>query len=448
MKLLQGFQIFSMTFASSVFTFSGYWYIAIFPEIITKNFKITDPEEKSSFAGLFVAVNLVGQILGSLWWSRSVKYISKINSISLALLMQAISICMIGNSSSLCYVLFWRFFLGLFFVNDSIGKDYIYEFAHAYNRQLVFVLRTIAFFTASLFGPFVGYAFYEKSNKDLGKTVLYLAIPNLISIFFILVAFYCFEKPPVIELSDEEALELVDEKHEEHHPKEVSTNEQVGIIETLKFCYRKQSLWNMVVGFSLMFAAYDAQITIGVFYMETPWIQQGLGFSAEEVSLIMISLFIPNLLFFFYSNKVIPRKLSIKSYTKLILKFSAVFCLILPVLRDLFGRILVAQKVYFLYAFVGVFMLVNPHQTSPFVNYHMNNQVKKNARISFNSITFIGYSLVSLVFFLTLVPFYSVSMYTPMFIQFSPFNKYICFGVLSIFLMIAAFKFRKLRLSK
>ncbi len=61
------------------------WTITIFPEIVLKNFK-KPASDIPSYASYFYTSFFYGLILGSLLWPYAIRYISKRNSIFLAII--------------------------------------------------------------------------------------------------------------------------------------------------------------------------------------------------------------------------------------------------------------------------------------------------------------------------------------------------------------------------
>ena len=83
---------------------------------------------------------------------------------------------------------------------NTVGKDFIFEFADLDHRQYAFSFKSCFGIFASFAGPYIGYYIYQFANKDFELASFYISIyfyiPALIT-FIIL--FYCNYVPGEIE---------------------------------------------------------------------------------------------------------------------------------------------------------------------------------------------------------------------------------------------------------
>lgn len=438
-------QIITYIYVVFVESLGSHWIASVIPQIVENNFKTSNPEDRSNVAGQYFTYFMVGLIVGSLLWPSVVTYISKRNCILIGIFGQAFSNFMVGQVSSMKMILLWRFFFGFFHVINTIGKDFIYDFAHAKYRQFIFTLRSMAVMVASFFGPMIGYMIYYYHDKDFSLTLTTISIIMLSSFVLFLISFFIFpSEQKVIEHNPDELAPL-QEHTGHHHGLEVhhQKSAQIGLIPILKFCWKKPELRNVMLGFICIFSIYNAQLLVAVFFVETPWNEQGFGLSDKEVSIIVLSVFLPVLIFFLISGLYVPKKVSEFAYTKVILIINMIWLLGLPALRDYLSTSSYDQRIHSIYGFVALSLVFNPNLVSPYLNYYMNNHVPKNGRTSFNSITFVSTAFFAILIFQTILPLYSISMYDPKFQAYAPYNKYICFLLMDVILILGAYFLRE-----
>jgi len=107
-----------------------------------------------------------------------------------------------------------------------------------------------------------------------------------------------------------------------------------------------------------------------------------------------------------------------------------------PFARDIMGNRPDAGAVWMAYGIQAVINISTPKMYSPFLNYIMNKSMHHDYRTSLNSITFILSNLSAATLVLLVVPFYSISMFSPAFTQYAPFNKYFCFIFMDAILLL------------
>ena len=161
------------------------------------------------------------------------------------------------------------------------------------------------------------------------------------------------------------------------------------------------------------------------------------------MSYLVLAVFLPIIMVFVLSNRLIPKYMTIFTLFKVVILANMFFLLLIPAMRDLTNGLTHHQQLIIIYGLVSLFLTFNPNLISPFLNFRMNNQIPRNGRTTFNSITFVGCSLCVIAIFSTVLPLFSRTMYDPVFTQYSPYSKYICFIILDIILAAGAFLLRK-----
>ena len=426
-----------------VFTESlgSHWITSVMPRIVEKNFKIEEKTSKSAMGANFFTYFFMGLIAGSVLWPTIVRFISKKNCLMISLLGQAFTNYFVGSAESRFMLLFWRFCFGFFHTMNTIGKDYIYEFADVDHRQYIFTLRSSSVMIASFFGPMIGYQIYYGYDQSFKIALAVISLSILFAALLFFIAFYILPDHVIESAAD---LEEVEPLHALAH-KEISEHiesSQIPLIPMLKYIWTHTELRRQVAGFAIVFSVYNAENFLTIFYVETDWKDQGLGLSDYTVSLLVLTVFIPILILFLISPILIPKYISRFSFFRFIIIVDMLLLILVPGLRDIFRHFSWKDSARFIYFVMCLKLTFNLNLISPFLNYEMNNQIPKNSRTSFNSITFICCSLCVLFMFSTVIPLLSVTMFDPHFTQFIPFNKYVCFALLDIILLTGVFLLR------
>jgi hypothetical protein len=422
----------------------SHWILSVMPVIVSENFGTSREEEKSGAASRYFIYFFVGLIIGSLAWPIVVRYIPKRECIILGLLFQALTNYLVGTAPTFGYLCFWRFWFGFFHLVNTLGKDFLYEFADHTQRQSIFIMRSIAVLISSFFGPLFGYLVYYGTGKSLASSLAVISLIYLSAVVFFAIVFYC---SPFIahahDFSSEETQSLNVEEGAVHAEINLVRHKQIGVWPMLKFIARKKELRNLVLGFWMVFSVYNTQMLLSVFFIETPWHSQGLGLSDKEVSYLVVAVFLPIIMIFVISNKLVPKRITMFSLFQVVIFANMLFMLLVPAMRDLTTGLTHHQRLLLIYVLVSLFLTFNPNLISPFLNLHMNNQVPRNGRTTFNSITFIGCSLCVITLFATIIPLFSRTMFDPAWVQYSPYSKYVCFIVLDFVLGLGAYLLRK-----
>jgi MFS family permease len=447
MELRQIIRLFIFGYFSFLANFLSFWIAAVLPQVVVNDLHIKDPELVSQVGAFFFSFYFLGIIIGSLAWPYVLKIMSKRGSILLALSMQGIFTALTGLSTNLVLVYACRVFTGAFNNINTVGKDFIFEFAKPAYRQYAFSLKSCFTVAGTFVGPLLGYYLYIWSGSSLRTSLLYLGALYLTAVILFVVVFYIdfgvnenHDHDPEIKrktTEEERNLLLVNEGEnltETHEQKK--RKKQKGIFLVTKEVFKNPSLRNLTIVYFLTNGIYTTKNFILIFYLEASWQEQGLGISPHLVSLVNFCVFFPCFLFLLISPIFVPAKVSYVTVIKQIVIVSIVILLLIPALRDIIPESKAQQYTWLICLLYGLSNFFNPKLFSPFINFYLNNNVDRYSRTSLNSITFI-FSTISTAIIITLVsPLLSISLHNPFFKSYAPYNKYFCFVVLSLLLTL------------
>lgn len=415
----------------------SYWIAAIFPEVIEKNLLVTNKEDVSRVAGLFFAFYFFGIIVGAICWPYILMFISKKKSILLGLFFQGVFTALTGRSIILYWVYTFRFWTGFFNNVNTVGKDFIFEFAKPNYRQYAFTAKSCFTVCGIFVGPIIGYMIYKHCGSDLEASMMFLFwLYMLACVLFIIVFMIDFKKT-----TEEELIEVEPSKINEHDIEESAVllakeevNLQKGIFEVLKIMWNNKILRNFTIVYFLTNGIFTTRNFVLIFYLESTWEDQGLGISAYDVSFVNFYTFFFCIAFLMTSPIYVPSKISYLSVVKNIV-FMALFLTILPpLLRDLLPNSTERQYKFVICLVYGISNFFNPKLFSPFINYFLNSQIDRYGRTALNSITFISSCLSAAIIMTFISPLLSISLHNEHFIAYRPWNKYFCFVILDLLL--------------
>lgn len=168
----------------------AYWLVAVMPEIIEINLKITNKGRLSEVASLFYAMGHFGMIVGSFIMPHMLDYMSYRTIILLGMIIECILNALMGQVVSLYFIYFIRFFIGFFLNMNSVGKAFVFEFANINYRQYAFSVRTEFTFVAIFCGPLLGYYVYMYSGRSFSLSLIYMSGTYLIGIVLFYIVFF------------------------------------------------------------------------------------------------------------------------------------------------------------------------------------------------------------------------------------------------------------------
>ncbi len=421
----------------------SYWVVAIIPEIMTHNLGVTNKELLSYYCGTFFSSFFWGIMVGSFIWPTVVVYVSQRTSVFIGIIGLGFFNYLIGQTNSLTWVFIYRFLCGIFHNLNSVGKDFIYQFAKADYRLYGFSVKTLFTFVASFIGPWAGYELYIWCNRDFTLSIYYITLLFVIgAVLFIIVFYFDFKEGDaegsVIDPEEEER-----EKLTEGHTDVEDQTRQKGLGEVFKTCMKNSYLRNLIIVYFLTNGVYKTSTMLAIWYMETPWSDEGYGVGSDWVSIISLISFIPASILVLTSPKFVPSKISYKAFIQFFIATLTIAIFLFPFVRDMIPEQGHENYVWISYVLLAFLFSSVPKLYSPFINYNLNNRVDKYSRTSLNSLTFILTSASAGVFATVVAPMLGYSLYNK---EFSGhwFSKYLSFGVLDICLIISMLIIRKI----
>lgn len=82
---------------------------------------------------------------------------------------------------------------------NTVGKDFVFEFAEPEWRQFAFSIKSQFGIMASFVGPYVGYYIYKYSGDSFIKSSMYVSGVYVISLIAFYILFYLDYTPGEIE---------------------------------------------------------------------------------------------------------------------------------------------------------------------------------------------------------------------------------------------------------
>ena len=419
----------------------SFWVSAILPEIMVHNFGITDKEQISANCGYFFSSFYMGIFFGAFLWPSIMFKISKRNGVFIGLLGMCLFNYLVGISTHLGWVYAFRFMTGIFHNLNSVGKDFIFQFAKPKYRQYAFSLKTLFGFIAGFLCPFVGYLIYNHFNKDFRLAMNFITLIFAIGlVLFIIVFYFDFKAGDATfdeEIDEEESRGLLAKM--ENDP-----SKQKGLLYVFKLCVKNTYMRNLSIVYLLTNGAYKASTMIAIIYMETPWRDAGYGITSANVSDVALIAFIPAAFLLLASPQFVPKYVSYKSFIQFFIVALSIAIILFPLVRDLIPDEKKTQYAPISLYLLGFLFMSIPKLYSPFINYNLNNAVDKYSRTSLNSITFILTSGSGAFFTTAVAPALGWSLYNPLFTGYLQYSKYIAFIMLDLGLIAALWILRKL----
>jgi len=424
-------------------SFLNFWMAAILPDALERTYSITDKGARSRAGGYFYTTFYFGMIIGALAWPKVLDFISKRNAILLGLVFQAVFNSAMGQTRHIMTVYLLRFLTGVFKNLNTVGKDFVFEFAKPNYRQYSYSLKTFATFFGSLVGPFLGNYFYHKENKHFERCLDYVTEFYLIGIAVFVLVFYIDTYKAIVsgDANDEEETIGLAQSSSTNGPIS-QTKSQRGILEVLRMCAQHPNLQKIVTVYAITGGVYKTVNYITVFFLETNWEDQGLEISSTTLTYISLLAFIPASLIILLSPIVVPKRITYQSYIRFFIGLVIVMLILLPALRDLLpgkGH----RHMWAIYLVQGTLYCFAPKIYSPFINYYVNKKVDTQSRAAMNAVTFIGSNLAGSIIIGVIGPLYAFTMFDGMLEGYRTYSKYASFVLLDI-LLIVAYRFMKL----
>lgn len=418
------------------------WVTTIIPEIMTRNFKISDPEMVSRNIGYFYSSYYWGILVSAFIWPSAVFYISKRNAMLLGLILMTCSNYFVGKTINISYICFFKFLTGFSYNVGSIGKDFLFYFTKPKYRQYIFNVSTSFVMIGVFLTPFIGSWLYNWCEKDFETANDYITLLCVFEVLLFVVVFYLFYTPGDIAdgtIGDDEEKARLKEDFDDD-PKQ-----QKGIMHVLQISVKDSNIRNLLIVYVLTNGVFNVCTNLMVLYLETPWNENGFGLSSEIVSKINIFVFLPVTFLILFSPIFVPSKIQGKTFINFFIWLLLLSIFSFPVLRDL-----IPDKNHQKYAFLPLTQLFLmyisiPKVYSPILNFNLCVSVDKYCRTSVNSINLILSSFASASFTVSIFPIFGWALFNPAVRSNIRLTHYIPFLLLVFLLIGALFSLRKLK---
>ena len=444
MSSTQIIRLSTFTYINLVPQIMGYWLVAVLPDILEHSLNVTDPQERTRVGSRFYISYFSGMIIGSLIWPTLIKYMSKRDSILYAIILQGLFNYLCGQTTSLNLIYLFRFIMGGCQNLNTVGKDFIFEFAIDIYRQYAFSLRTLMSFIGALASPFLGYLIYSSVDGDFAKCLYVISCLYLVGIVLFILVFYVFydkkesatdNKDKKVDAEvDEEERQLVEKTREELG--EDYGKEPTGLMQMITLCLKRPFLRDLVIVYALTGGVNRSIMFLLIFFLEASWDNNGFGISSMNVSFISLLSFIPASLIVIFSPKFVPSKIGYGTYIKFFILTVAISLIGIPLLRDLIP----SQSSYLMilvYILQIILLTTVPKVYSPFINYYLNKLVDKNSRTALNSFTYLLSNIVAALTIWIVGIMFAWSMYSENLGQWRTIGKYFSFLIIESYLIIS-----------
>ena len=103
----------------------------------------------------------------------------------------------------------------------------------------------------------------------------------------------------------------------------------------LKSSLRNKKLRSLMILYGICSACVNSEYIISMLFIQEKWEKSGLGVSAFHLTNLSLFAFFPSVVLLLYSDRVVPKKISIVSFSKVVIIVFSFAVFIFPVLRDL-----------------------------------------------------------------------------------------------------------------
>jgi MFS family permease len=481
MDLSQIYRIFVFCYVSLLSNLMFIWILTLIPEILAHNYGISDRADRTFYAGIIFTMPMYGNILGAFIWPYVLKVISKRSAILLSLSLQAFLNVFMGFRSALYIFIAVRFLLGACHSMKSVGKDFIFEFSNPDHRLFVFSLKSVTKLFATFIGPLIGYYMYHWANRDFQVSCFYVSMIYLVGICCYLHAFFLnFESMedddrPKEETASmkEQTLLIVKEKDETNseltginnfgsdlslqfdndnesdvnsssqesmsaiarsrfRKRESRLKKQKGMGEVLKIILDDPYIRTMMLVDFVTSVVFKAATFVTLVFLEESWDNGGLGVSAQTLSTLSFFSFFPAVIILLMGPSIVPKKLSLVVYIRIILVIFALALISIPLIRDMVPGKNHKDYLWITLTAQSIIYLLNPRVYAPLFSYTLNLWADRYSRTALNSISFLISSILSAATLTFTSPFYSFLMYNEKAQEWRPYNKHLTFWIMAV----------------
>lgn len=217
MELRQVCRLVTFGYVTALPSILIFWILPLLPEVISVNLGVTDPSQISRIASYFEAAFFIGLIVGSLLWPYALHITSKRNAILIGLVLQGVSNALNGQTTSIPTFIFLRFLTACFSNVNTIGKDFIFDFAKPKYQQYAYNVKNLFSLASSFGGPILGWYIYEKYDHNLADSLIFISMFYGVGIALFVVVFYLdFTQGDNQEIETEDSKPKEEPVEEEH----------------------------------------------------------------------------------------------------------------------------------------------------------------------------------------------------------------------------------------
>lgn len=423
------------------------WTTLILPELLAKNFGITEKTQVSFYASLLYVSYFCGLFVSCFIWPFMVKFVSKRRLILFSTTMFGVITMCSGIGNSLIVVLIARFLCGMCLNVNSIGKDLLFEFCKGQLRQVGLSLDSASSLTMNLVSPIIGMLLYHATGSNLQLTLIYigsvfLLFAALFLVFFFMVPYrekhrnsFSIEEERENELRHraqvEEGQPLMEKKNGFMQLQTRKTR------EVIYWCIHYKSLRNPIIIYAISLGITNADLLLTVLYLEMAWKDSGYGIPASTLSLIFAFSVIPACMMLVILPWICPRKITYATMMRVFMSIFSFAVLLTPTTRDLIPEANHENFKWIIYAIVFVKNCTSAKLFAPFIHFHLNSKCNRYIRTLINTINFVCSTLFTILLVNLLVPMLSILMFHPRFTAYAPWNKYPLFLILVILQFVA-----------
>lgn len=433
MQKIEFFQMLTFSYMNLISIFTSVWWIIILPQILSENFQITKSKEKILFASLFYTSFYSGLILSYFFWPKMKNLTSNRNLVLFSFIVQTVFSIILGLFNNFYWIIFCRFFCGLMYNYNSIGKDFVLEFSKDIFVKYIYSLIGCLNILISYIGPFIGYLIYDFSDQSFLYANYYIGISFLIGLFFFILCFYSNlkkknEKKLKIEEETENLLKkkVIDKSFKKGQNKNLIKNSGKVFSYYMKIPF----LRGLIIIYVIYKGIFEAITLLTIFFLEEIYNQGGLGISNKNLSIIFMISYLPSILILIISSKIIPKKIDYINFIRIITLILSFSILMFPLMRYSFSENFIKWNKWIIFFNFILLNMLNSRLLSPFILLQIKSRLLKEDRYILDSIIFV-LSMISSIFFVsTTAWFYD-------FLYFRSYNKCFSFLFLSSFLWIA-----------
>lgn len=140
-----------------------------------------------------------------------------------------------------------------------------------------------------------------------------------------------------VKFNDEDDVE--DDEDEDRvreggHDLESFQNNHDTVWSILKVSLKNKQLRSLMIIYGISSACCNSESLISIMYIQTDWDKGGLGINPDDLVKLSVICFFPSMIILLFSDRIIPKKISIPNFITTIIIIFSTFVLLLPFLRD------------------------------------------------------------------------------------------------------------------